>query len=127
MALVKPTCIESQHQTREFLEEVAQCQAELDEVVNGFEKGDLMRDRVDGAFQAKLKAIEAQIADNNNGRQKIRSAIVSCREIAKLSPAMKVSPVIRKEVQQLKKKMKEEMEQAKILLNCVAPPAQTEV
>ena len=67
VALVKPTCLESQHQTRDFLEEVAQCQAELDEVVNGFEKGDTMRDRVDGAFQAKLKAIEAQIADNNNG------------------------------------------------------------
>ena len=85
-----------------------------------------MRDRVDGVLQAKLKAIQAQIAENNNGRQKIQKAIVSCQEMAKLSPGMKVSPVIQKKVEQMKKEMEAEVEQAKSLLDCFAP-SQTNV
>jgi len=58
-------------------------------VLKSFEERDAMRDRVDGVLQAKLKAIQVQIAEKYSGRQKIQSAIVSCKEIAKLSPAMK--------------------------------------
>ena len=76
---------------------------------------------MDEALQAKLKAIVAQIAENNNGRQKIQSAIVICEEMAKLSPWMKLSAVIRKKIKKIKKEMKAEMEQVKILLDHVAP------
>ena len=89
---------------RAEVEEVEECQIELDEVVNGYKEGDAVRGRVDGVLQTKLKAIEAQIAENNNGRQKIQSAIVSCLEMAKLSPGMKASAVIREEVKKMKKK-----------------------
>ena len=85
-----------------------------------------MRDRVDGVLQTKLKAIKAQIAENNSGRQKIQKAIVSCKEMVKLSPAMKLSPVIQKKIKQMKKEMEAEVEQAKILLNYIAP-SQTNV
>ena len=44
-----------------------------------------------------------------------------------LSPGMKVTPAIRKEVEKLKKKTKEEVEQVKNLLNCFAHPDQAEV
>ena len=100
--------------------EVEECQIELDEVVNGYKEGDAVRGRVDGVLQTKLKAIEAQIAENNNGRQKIQKAIVSCKEMAKLSPAMKLSPVIQKKIKQMKKEMEAEVEQAKILLDHIA-------
>jgi len=43
VAMVKPACLEAHHQTRDLLEEVAQCQTEVEEVVKGFEKGDEMR------------------------------------------------------------------------------------
>ena len=125
--MVKPICLEVKHQTRDLLEEVSECQTELDQVVKGFKTGDAMRGRVDGVLQAKLKVIEAQIAENNSGRQKIQSAIVSCQEIAKLSPGMMVSPVIRKEVEQLKKKIKEEVEKAKSFLDRVAPSEKNKV
>ena len=120
-ALVKPTCVEAHHQTRSLLEEAEESQTELDEVLNGYKEGDGMRGRVDGVLQTMLKAIEAQIAENNNGRQKIRSAIVICQEMAKLSPGMKTSAVIRKKIEQMKKEMKGEVEQAKNFLNRVAP------
>ena len=42
-----------------------------------------MRGRVDGVLQVKLKASEAQIAENNNGCQKIPLTITSCQEMAK--------------------------------------------
>jgi len=89
-------------------------------VVKGYEESDSLRSRVDGVLQAQLKAIEAQIEENNSDRQKIQSAIVSCQEIAKLSLGMKASVVIRKEVKKLKKEMEEEVEQAKNLLDRVA-------
>jgi len=41
------------------MEEVEECQAVIDEVLNGYKTGDVMRGRVDEVFQAKLKAIEA--------------------------------------------------------------------
>jgi len=126
-AMVKPTCLEAQHQTRDLLEKAKECQTDLDEVLKGFEEGDAMRGRVDGVLQAKLIAIEAQIAVNNSGRQKIQSAVARCQKIAKLSLEMKLSSVIKKEVKQLKKKMKEEVEQAKILIDCVAHPPQAKV
>ena len=125
-ALIKPTCVEAQHLTRNLLEEAGECQTKLDEVLKGFEKGGTMRDRVDGVLQTKLKAIKAQIAENNSGRQKIQKAIVSCKEMVKLSPAMKLSPVIQKKIKQMKKEMEAEVEQAKILLNYIAP-SQTNV
>ena len=125
-AMVKPTCLEAQHETRELLEKVVECQTELDEVVKGFEKGDAMRGRVDEVLQAKLKAIKVEIAENNNGRQKITSAIATCQDIAELSHGMKVSPVIRKEIEQLKKEMKEEVEQAKNLFDRAVAPSVTE-
>ena len=90
-------------------------------MLNGFKEGDAMRGRVDGVLQAKLKAIVAQIEENNNGRQKIQSVIVICEEMAKLSHGMKVSPVIRKKIEQMKKEMEAEVEQAKNFLNRVAP------
>ena len=80
-----------------------------------------MRGRVDGVLQTKLKAIQAQIAENNIGRQKIQAAIVSCQEMAKLSPGMKVSPVIQKKIEQMKKEMEAEVEEAKNLLDHIAP------
>ena len=125
--MVKQTCLEAQHQTRDLLEDAKECQTDLDEVLKGFEAGDAMRGRFDGVLQAKLKAIEAQIAKNNSGRQKIQSAMARCQKIAKLSLEMKLSPVIKKEVKQLKKKMKEELGQAKILIDCVAHPSQAQV
>ena len=121
MAMVKPTCIEAKHKTHDVLGAVGECQTELDEVVSGYKEGDAVRGRVNGVLQTKLKAIEAQIEENNNGRQKIQSAIVSCQEMAKLSPGMKVSAMIREEVKKMKKEMKEEMELAKNLLDFVAP------
>ena len=80
-----------------------------------------MRGRVDGVLQAKWKAIEAQIAENNNGRRKMQAAIVICQEMAKLSSGMKTSAVIRKKIEQMKKEMKGEVEQAKKILDHVAP------
>ena len=71
--------MEAQHQTRDLLEEAKQCQTDVNEILKGYEKGGTIRDRVDGVLQSKLKAIEAQIAENNNSRQKIQSAIVSCQ------------------------------------------------
>ena len=88
-------------------------------MLKGFEEGDAMRDRVNGILQSKLKTIEAQIAENNNGRQKIQSAIVSCKKIAKLSPGMKVSSVIQKKIKQMKKEMDAKVKQAKNLLDHV--------
>ena len=120
-ALVKPTCLEAHHQTHSILEEAEESQTELDEVLNGYKAGDAMRGRVDGVLQTKLKAIEAKVAENNNGRQKIQSAIVICQEMAKLSPGMKLSAVIRKKIEQMKKEMKGEVEQAKNLFDCVDP------
>ena len=93
----------------------------MNEVLKGYEKGGTMRNRIGGALQAKLKAIVVQIAEKNNGRQKIQSAIVSCQEIAKLSLAMKLSSVILKKIEQMKKEIKEEVEKAKNLLDNVAP------
>ena len=52
-----------------------------------------------------MKATEAQIAENNCVHEKIQSAIVSCQEMAKLSDRIKVSDVIRKKVEELKKKL----------------------
>ena len=124
-ALVKPNCLEAKHQTRGFKEEVEECQTVLDEVLKGYETGDVMRGRVDGVLQAKLKAIEAHIAENNNGRKKIQSAIASCREIAKLSPGMKVSNVIRKKIKQMKKEMKDEVDRVKNLLDAPATRVKT--
>ena len=86
-----------------------------------------MRGRVDEVLQAKLKAIKVEIAENNNGRQKIQSAIATCQEIAELSPGMKGSVVIRKEVEQLNKTMKEEVVQAKHVLDRVAPSENNKV
>lgn len=55
--------------------------------------------------QAMLKAIEAHIAENNNGRRKIQSAMVTCQEMmAKLSPGIKASSVIIKEVNNWRRK-----------------------
>ena len=80
-AMVKPNCLEAQHQTRDLSDEAKECQTELEKVLKGFEKGDAMRNRVDGVLQAKLKAIEGEKGEYNNGSQKIQSAIVRCREI----------------------------------------------
>ncbi len=123
--LVKPMCVEAQHQIGDLLEEAEESQTELNEVLNGYKAGDAMRGRVDGELQTKLRAIEAQIAENNSGRRKIQSAVVSCEEMAKLSPVMKVSAVIRKEIKQWKKKMKEECEKAKNVLDCIAHSSET--
>ena len=120
-ALVKPTCVEAQHQTHSLLEEAEESQTELDQVLNGFKAGDATRGRVDGVLQAKLKALQAQIADNNKRRQKIQSAIGICHEMVNLSHGMKASAAIRKKIEQMKKEMKGEVEQAKILLDHVAP------
>ena len=103
------------------MEEVEECQTELDELVNGYQEGDAVRGQVNGVLQTKLKAIEAQIEENNNGRPKIQSAIVSCHQMAKLSPGMKASAMIREDVKKMKKEMKEEVELAKNLLDFVAP------
>jgi len=62
-ALVKPTCEEAHHQTHSLLEEAEESQTELDQVLNGFKAGDAPRGRVNGVLHAKLKAIEAQIAE----------------------------------------------------------------
>jgi len=77
-AIVKQACLEAQLQTHSLLEEAEECQTKLDEVLKEFEKGDAVRGRVNGVLRLKLKAIVAQIAENNNCRQKIQSAIVSC-------------------------------------------------
>ena len=114
--LGKPTCLEARHKTHSLLEEAEECQAELDDMLKGFKAGDAMRGRVDGVLQAKLRALQAQIAENNNGRRKILAAIVCCQEMAKLSPGMKTSAVMRKKLEQMKKQMKGEVEQAKNLL-----------
>ena len=37
-AMVKPTCLEAQHQIHDLMEEVAECQTELDVVLKGFKK-----------------------------------------------------------------------------------------
>ena len=71
--LVKPTCVEARHKTHSLYEEAEECQAELDDMLKGFKTGDAMRGRVDGFLQAKLKDLQAQIAENNNGRQKIQA------------------------------------------------------
>ena len=113
--------MEAHHQTHSLLEEADEIQGELDEVLKCFKAGELMRGRVNGVLQAKLKALQAQIADNNKRRQKIQSAIVCCEEIAKLSTGMKTSAVIRKKIEQMKKEMKGEVEHAKNFLNRVAP------
>ena len=42
-ALVKFTCLDAKHQTRDLLEEPEECQTELDELLNDFETGDAMR------------------------------------------------------------------------------------
>ena len=102
------------------MEEAEKSQTELDQVLNGFKEGDVMRGRVDRVLQTKLKAIEAQIAENNNRQQKIQSAIARCQEMAKLSTRMKASAVIRKKIEQMKKEMRGEVEQAKNLLDRVA-------
>ena len=86
-----------------------------------------MRGRVEEVLQAKLKAIKVEITENNNGRQKIQSAIATCQEIARLSPGMRASVVIRKEVEQLNKTMKEEVVQAKHVLDRVAPSENNKV
>ena len=109
------------------MEEAGECQTELDVVVKAFEKGDAMRGRVNEVLQAKLKAIKVEITENNNGRQKIQSAIATCQEIAGLSPGMRASVVIRKEVEQLNKTMKEEVVQAKHVLDRVAPSENNKV
>ena len=119
--LVKPTCLEAQHETHDVLEDAKECQGELDEILKGFKTGDAMRGRVDGVLQAKLKAIVSQIEENYSGRQKIQLAIVRCQEMAKLSSGMKASTVIRKKLEQMKKEMEYEVEQAKNFLDCVAP------
>ena len=118
--LVKPTCLEAHHRTHSLSEEAEESQTELDEVLNGYKAGDAMRGRVDGVLQAMWKAIEAQISENNDGRRKIQSAIVICQEMAKLSPGMKLSAVIRKKIEQMKKEMKGEVEQTKNLFDRVA-------
>ena len=120
-ALVKPTCEEAHHKTHSLLEQAEESQTELDEVLNGFKAGDATRGQVDGVLQAKLKALQAQIAENNRSRQKIQSAIVICQEMAKLSPGMKLSAVIQKKIKQMKKEMKAEVEQARIFLDHVVP------
>ena len=53
--------------------------------------------------------MKAQIEENKNCRQKIQSTNARCQEMVKLSPEMKASAMIRKEVQELKKKMSEEL------------------
>ncbi len=118
--LVKPTCLEAQHETHDLLEDAKECQRELDEILKGFKTGDAMRGRVDGVLRAKLKALETQIEENYSDRQKIQLAIVKCQEMAKLSSVMKASTVIGKKLEQMKKEMKYELEQAKIFLDCVA-------
>ena len=118
--LVKLTCVIAQHKTHSLMEEAEKSQTELDQVLNGFKEGDVMRGRVDRVLQTKLKAIEAQIAENNNRQQKIQSAIARCQEMAKLSPGMKASAVIRKKIEQMKKEMRGEVEQAKNFLDRVA-------
>jgi len=109
-----------QDQIHDLLEKSKKCQAELDQERKGFKESEAIRGKVDGVLQAKLKTIEAQIEENNYWRQKIQSVIFSCQGMAKLSPEMTASFVIRKEVKQLKKLMKEQVEQTESVLNRAA-------
>jgi len=119
--MVKTSCHVTQHQTRYLGEQAGECQTELDEMLEVYEKEDAIRGRVDGVLQAKLKVILAQITENKNCRQKIQSAIATCQEIAKLSPGMKASVVIRKKIEQMKKEMKGELQNVKNLLDLFVP------
>jgi hypothetical protein len=127
-ALAKPICVELAHKTCILLEleEAQKFQIQLEKILKGLEKGDTIRGRVDGVLQAKLKTFETQIVENRVFRQKIRAAIASCQEMAKLSPEMKVSAVIQKKLKEMKKEMQGEFEQARKLFDHVIP-SQTKV
>jgi len=125
-ALAKPICVELAHKTCILLEEAQKFQIQLEKILKGLEKGDTIRGRVDGVLQVKLKTFETQIVENRVFRQKIRAAIASCQEMAKLSPEMKVSAVIQKKLKEMKKEMQGAFEQARKLFDH-AIPTQTKV
>ena len=56
--------MEAQHQIYDLLDDAAETQVELDQVLEEFYQGDEIRGKVEEGLQAKIKAIEAEIAEN---------------------------------------------------------------
>lgn len=114
--------MEAQHQIYDLLDDAAETQVELDQVLEGLEcyQGDEIRGKVEEGLQAKIKAIEAEIAENRIYRQKIRLSIASCLEMSKLSPAVKVSPFVRNKIQQAGQEATKEVPEAQQLLNNIS-------
>ena len=122
-AAVKSTCGEEQHKTYDLTEDATGIQGKLDTALDEFYKGDNIRGKVDKELQAKMKAIQAQIVENNSCRHKIRHLIENCLEISKLSAAIKVSPEMRMQIQEASEEAQREVEQAELLLNHVLIPS----
>ena len=112
--------MEAQYQIYDLLDDAAEARVELDQMLEEFYQGDEIRGKVEEGLQAKIKAIEAEIAENRIYRQKIRLSIVSCLEMSKLSPAVKVSPVVRKKIQQAGQEATKEVPEAQQLLNNIS-------
>ena len=54
--------MEAQHQIYDLLDDAAETQVELDQVLEEFYQGDEIRGKVEEGLQVKIKAIEAEIA-----------------------------------------------------------------